>query len=280
MAWASGDFAFMCLRDARRTRLLQLAIAAAVRPGDVVLDVGAGTGILSFFAIGAGASQVHAVEADPLLARLLRESVAANGMGERVRVWEGDALSLALPHADLIVAELVDTGLLAEDLVRLHNLLVASDTGVEARFLPSRYETFVQLLEVQTSFYGYELRAPWHQWSFYSDRSHWCPAEVVARGSKQAVWTGRLGGLPLTERVKRAFVVPVPAGECINAIGITGRVTLYGDLVIHETPAMNGLKVLLLPEPILSTGAIEVSVDYTMGAGLGSFECAAVPARS
>ncbi len=59
-----------------------------VRPGDVVLDVGAGSGILAIAAVLLGASSCVAVEADPLSCEALRENVARNGLADRVRCIE------------------------------------------------------------------------------------------------------------------------------------------------------------------------------------------------
>jgi len=69
---------------------------AGVRPGQLVLDIGAGRGALTAHLVAAGA-QVIAVEPHPGRARWLRERFA----GARVTVVESDVLALRLPHRPL-----------------------------------------------------------------------------------------------------------------------------------------------------------------------------------
>ena len=104
--------------DRVRTESFRRAIDAVVRPGDVVLDVGAGSGILSMFAAKAGAARVYAVERTTV-AVLAQELAAANGLAELIEVIHGDVLDVELPEpVDVIVSEWlggfgIDEGMLA-----------------------------------------------------------------------------------------------------------------------------------------------------------------------
>ena len=91
--------------DRVRTDAFRRAIDAVVRPGDIVLDVGAGTGILSLFAARAGAAHVYAVE-QTTIAVLAQALAAANGAANIVEVIQGDIMEVELPErVDVIVSE-------------------------------------------------------------------------------------------------------------------------------------------------------------------------------
>jgi 23S rRNA (adenine-N6)-dimethyltransferase len=65
---------------------------AGVEPDDLVFDLGAGTGALTFL-LAARAARVVAVERDPKLVRRLVQRVPSN-----VSVYEGDARFMLLPR--------------------------------------------------------------------------------------------------------------------------------------------------------------------------------------
>jgi 16S rRNA (adenine1518-N6/adenine1519-N6)-dimethyltransferase len=72
----------------------RIAALAALRPDDVVLEVGPGLGSLTLALLEAGAARVVAVEVDPVLAGELPRTIAsrAPGLAGRVTVLTADAL--------------------------------------------------------------------------------------------------------------------------------------------------------------------------------------------
>jgi SAM-dependent methyltransferase len=77
---------------------LRESVFAAVREGDLVIDAGCGTGILSLWAAQAGARRVVAVDsADVTLGEAL---AAENGFADRVEFVRADLRDLALPGGE------------------------------------------------------------------------------------------------------------------------------------------------------------------------------------
>lgn len=94
------------MTDPVRIGAYERALRAVVRPGDVVVDLGAGAGLLGLLALEAGASRVYAVEfADVVL--LGREAAERSGHAERITFLQGHSAMVDLPErVDLLLADL------------------------------------------------------------------------------------------------------------------------------------------------------------------------------
>jgi len=93
--------------DERRVTAYKRAIDSTVKKGDVVVDVGAGTGLLSFLCLQAGAKRVHAIERSPVIkwAKLLAEK---NDFADRIVFHNDDARNVEIGEkADVVVSELI-----------------------------------------------------------------------------------------------------------------------------------------------------------------------------
>jgi len=89
------------------TRLCLEALEGALGRGDLVVDVGCGSGILSIAAARLGAARVLAVDHDPLAVRVCRDNVLANAVQGVVQVVVGDRLSCLRLEPDLVVANIL-----------------------------------------------------------------------------------------------------------------------------------------------------------------------------
>ncbi|XP_063068289.1 histone-arginine methyltransferase CARM1 isoform X2 [Engraulis encrasicolus] len=104
------------LQDYLRTATFQKAILLneADFKDKIVLDVGCGTGILSFFAVQAGAKRVYAVEASTV-AKHAEVLVKTNGLCDKIVVLSGKVEEVTLPEqVDVIVSEPIGYMLLNE----------------------------------------------------------------------------------------------------------------------------------------------------------------------
>lgn len=111
------------LQDGTRTGTYFWAIMQ--NPADfadkVVVDVGAGSGILSLFAAQAGARKVYAIEASDMAHQARRLAAANSAVGSRVEVVHGKLESVALPErADVLISEPMGTLLVNERMLETY----------------------------------------------------------------------------------------------------------------------------------------------------------------
>jgi len=129
--------------DRVRMRAYGEAIAAAVRPGDVVLDLGCGSGILSMMAARAGARKVYAVDRASILDDA-RETARRNGLDGRIEFIASTFDDLVLPErADLVVHELIGSRFWDEGLLSAIAQARGRHLAPRGRLLPFRIDVFV-----------------------------------------------------------------------------------------------------------------------------------------
>jgi predicted RNA methylase len=267
--WSNSDFVYMCLRDQQRTEAFRAAIDEVVRPDDHVLEIGAGSGILSLFACAAGAAKVTAVEIDPSLARLVAATARENGFEDRLTVINGDGQDLELPPVDVVIAELIDTGLLDELQVPVMNSLVKRGVISEStRVIPASYRTELQLVMVDESMYGFKIKTLRHEWPFYGRDKNWTSVAVQDVSDRLVVWEESFNSGPHPTSVRRRLRFSAPETSTVNGLRISGVATLSPTIEVGPQDSLNGDKIVPLAERTVS-GHVDLDVSYEMGGGLG-----------
>lgn len=136
------------LHDRARMTAYFAAIAEIVKPGDVVVDLGTGTGILALAAAKAGARRVYAIE-ESEIGDVATDVFAVNGVADRVTLVRGRSSKIELPErANVLITETLgndplDEGLLFYVADAQARLLVPGAT-----ILPWRLRLVVQLVDV------------------------------------------------------------------------------------------------------------------------------------
>lgn len=94
------------IRDEVRMSAYTEALRRSVKPGSVVIDIGAGTGIFSFIACQFGARHVYAIEPNPLVD--IGKSISATlNLNDRITFIQDMSTNVTLPElADVIVGDI------------------------------------------------------------------------------------------------------------------------------------------------------------------------------
>jgi len=267
--------------DRFRTDAFAAAIREVVQPGDVVLDVGTGTGILSMFAAKAGARKVYGIDATDI-ADVATDLVKANGLSDQIEILRGRAGELQLDQkVDLIISEWLGNAAFAEGM--LHAVLDARDHNLTqaGRMLPSKVRVLIAPLDepilYNTDGPGF-WREPIHDLDFSSLQEVELtqgrtmqirvePAAVLAPGqalleldlltaSMEDVWfEGQLEFVPVREGVLNGFCLWFEAELSRSVVLDTGPFS----------PETHWAQTYMSfsPRPVRAGERVEVSVDFS-----------------
>jgi predicted RNA methylase len=147
------------LMDQNRMHGFKSAIHYAVRPGMKVLELGGGTGVLSWFA-AANADKVYCVEFNPDMVKEARKMMALNKNGHKVEVIHADAFDYLPPEpVDVVICEMIHVGMLREKQVQViesfKQRYLARFGGPLPIFMPEAVIMAVQPMQVDYDFEGF-----------------------------------------------------------------------------------------------------------------------------
>jgi protein arginine N-methyltransferase 1 len=223
--WSVLDEHRSYLADPVRVRAYERALREVVTPGAVVVDLGAGTGVLGLLALRAGAACVYAIESTDLV-ELTRSVYAANGFADQVRCLKGRSTEIDLAEpADVVVADQL------------------GPFGFEAGVLECFADARRRFLRPE----GMTIPRALTFWA--------APVECPAKGAELGFWDDGAAGIDVTA-VRRLVsnatsTVDLTASELLappadlgaldpSAGGVAG-LTLEGSTVVHRPGTVHGV---------------------------------------
>jgi protein arginine N-methyltransferase 1 len=219
------------------------ALRRVVRPGSVVVDLGAGPCVLGAYACRLGARRVFAIEPDDVIA-IGREIAVANGFADRITFVQQDSRHAALPEkADVVIAD-------------IRGVLPFAGTGLEAtldarRFLrpggvliPGRDRLFVALVDAPDLYAS--IVNPWAAQPFDLDLTParrinvnlWRRAKLEATSvrSEPVMWGAIDYGSGSALSISGAADLSVTQAGVAHGLAVWFECDLLPDLVMSNRP--------------------------------------------
>ena len=136
------------LDDRTRTSAFLRAIHAVVKPGDVVMDLGSGTGVLAIAAAQAGAARVYAIEAGAM-ADCAAALFAHSGFGDRITLVRGWSTTATVDErADVLITETLGHDPWGEGILALVSDARRRLLRPAARIIPSQIRWLAQPVSI------------------------------------------------------------------------------------------------------------------------------------
>lgn len=256
-------YQYNLLSDDQRLSSIKEAIEKEVSEGDIVADLGAGVGVLSYLA-ARKAEKVYAVEMDREVYEKGREIMEKNGVGN-VEYIRGDAREVEIPEkADVILCEMLDTGLIAELQVPVMNRATDDISKEDGSVVPVEAKTSAKLIKSDYEFYDGDFRLPHFEEYGSRESTEYSDSKVyhhVRFDEKNS------------EVVETKVTLTADRSGKVNGIQLNTDVRFGEDLeFIGSSPWLNAPLNLPFDEEIEVESGQEVTIrlSYQLGGGLNN----------
>lgn len=254
-----------------RMGAFKTAIEQTVFPGAKILELGGGTGVLSWFA-AAKAEKVWCVEYNPDLVKEATRLLKLNTGSEHIEVIQGDAFTYLPPEpVDLVICEMLHPAMLVEKQINVIKHFKERYTqhisSTLPRFLPEAVILAVQPIQQNYVFMGFhapiiEFQIPETNYSDTQELAEplvYSTVDFSKEISEEFSWEGEFTLETGTVNALR-FITK-------NILCISGP---DNDITEWHNPHM----ILPLPEPIIAKAGdlLQVSFNYSAGGSLSQLQ--------
>ena len=263
---------FNMLLDPNRMKGFKTGIGQVVTKDSVVVELGGGTGVLSFFAAQT-AKKVYCVEYNPELAAEARRILAMNPNGDRVEVITGDACAFTPPEpVDVVICEMLHVGLLREKQLEVidafkKNYAAAFD-GPLPLFVPFATMQAVQPVHHPFTFEGYHATIPMFN-DPYSEYTE------LSQLGDPVIFHQFMYDQPFGLNIEWSGDVPVNTTGTVNALRFITKNLLSVDPETQNiTEWSNHYLIYPLAQglEVKPGNVLEISFGYTSGAPLNALK--------
>jgi predicted RNA methylase len=264
--WSMTEGVFNCLIDEERTIAFKKAIDQTVEFGDVVVDMGTGSGILAMLAVDAGAKKVYAVEFDKNNIKTLESTFRENGCDKKIEIVEGDVTKVELPEkVDVIVGEMIATGLIEElQIPAMNNILRYAKKNVKV--VLKEFENYADLVFNKDEYYGKKFKLLRYE---YPEEK-----ELISISFSKKVLYKKIDFSQYNEDVvvDYASTMEIIRDGMINGIRISSRSIFYDNSSFDASFAYSYPIILPIDTVEVKKGDVFlIELNYKMCGGFGDF---------
>ena len=283
----SASIHIRMLNDRQRTKSFMNAIRETVKKGDVVLDIGTGTGILAITAAMSGAKHVYAAESSGF-SDIAQSNFEKNGFKDRITVLQGLSTNLDIPEkADVLVSEMIGNEPLGENILEIFSDSIKRHLKKNFRVIPERLKIFGLPVNVSQSilinhFFNKNHIRKWDTW-YGIDFSSMVGRNIYEQYSyyintfKAKTWDFLSSPVPLADIELKSIRSPIVQNSGESYIENPGL--LNGILIFFESRLCPGIsinsnplevansnhwlcKVWLLPKPVQVEKKQKFRINY------------------
>ena len=251
--------AYSMLLDRDRVAVFKEAIEKTVKTGDVVYDLGTGSGILAMIASRI-TKKVYAVELDPITYEYAKENIKINNF-ENINLIEADASEYNFKEpADVIIAEMLDTALITEPQVPVLNSILKKGLLKEGgKIIPERAHNTAQIVIAKMGHIYYDeevISEP------ISEEIHYSTVDFYKINDEEVSNNLKFN---INEDIKN-----------IENISLGVRLNTYTELnekiIAGSTPMLNPPLIIPIENPVIKNGVLNIELSYKMGGDLESIK--------